>query len=80
MEIFETKVHLFLFEKVREKWGDDPERYREMGLEYAAIAVVVNYAAGRGDSVRGISMDKIGIVLEEAMGKVRKIIETLAAQ
>ncbi len=53
---------------------------REMGLEYAAIAVVVNYAAGRGDSVRGISMDKIGIVLEEAMGKVRKIIETLAAQ
>ena len=34
MEIFETKVHLFLFVKVREKWGDDPERYREMGLEY----------------------------------------------
>jgi GTPase len=32
MEIFETKVHLFLFVKVREKWGDDPERYREMGL------------------------------------------------
>ena len=29
-----TKVHLFLFVKVREKWGDDPERYREMGLEY----------------------------------------------
>ena len=34
MEIFETKVHLFLFVKVREKWGDDPERYREMGLEF----------------------------------------------
>jgi GTP-binding protein Era len=34
MEIFETKVHLFLFVKVREKWGDDPERYREMGLDY----------------------------------------------
>ncbi|MHB1109216.1 MAG: GTPase Era [Devosia sp.] len=34
MDIFETKVHLFLFVKVREKWGDDPERYREMGLEY----------------------------------------------
>ena len=30
----ETKVHLFLFVKVRERWGDDPERYREMGLEY----------------------------------------------
>jgi GTP-binding protein Era len=33
-EAAETKVHLFLFVKVREKWGDDPERYREMGLEY----------------------------------------------
>jgi GTP-binding protein Era len=29
----EAKVHLFLFVKVRERWGDDPERYREMGLE-----------------------------------------------
>ena len=34
MEIFDTKVHLFLFVKVREKWSEDPERYREMGLEY----------------------------------------------
>lgn len=34
MEIFEVPVHLFIFVKVREKWGDDPERYREMGLEY----------------------------------------------
>ncbi len=33
MEIFETKVHLFLFVKVRKNWADDPERYREMGLE-----------------------------------------------
>ena len=33
-EIAETKVHLFLFVKVREGWGDDPERYREMGLEF----------------------------------------------
>ena len=32
--ILEKKVHLFLFVKVREKWGDDPERYREMGLEF----------------------------------------------
>lgn len=32
--ILEQKVHLFLFVKVRENWGDDPERYREMGLEY----------------------------------------------
>jgi GTPase len=32
--ITETKVHLFLFVKVREGWGDDPERYRAMGLEF----------------------------------------------
>jgi GTP-binding protein Era len=34
MEMYEVPVHLFLFVKVREKWGDDPERYREMGLEW----------------------------------------------
>ncbi len=28
-----TRVHLFLFVKVREKWSEDPERYRQMGLE-----------------------------------------------
>jgi GTP-binding protein Era len=33
-EIAEAPVHLFLFVKVREGWGDDPERYREMGLEF----------------------------------------------
>ena len=32
--IIEQKVHLFLFVKVREGWGDDPERFREMGLEF----------------------------------------------
>jgi GTP-binding protein Era len=30
----EKPVHLFLFVKVREGWTDDPERYREMGLEF----------------------------------------------
>ena len=33
-EILEQKVHLFLFVKVRENWGNDPERYREMGLDF----------------------------------------------
>jgi GTP-binding protein Era len=33
-EIIEQKVHLFLFVKVREDWGNDPERYRQMGLEF----------------------------------------------
>jgi GTP-binding protein Era len=32
--IIEKPVHLFLFVKVREGWGDDPERYRQMGLEF----------------------------------------------
>ncbi|WP_422370785.1 GTPase Era [Hoeflea sp.] len=33
-EILDQKVHLFLFVKVRENWGNDPERYRELGLEF----------------------------------------------
>ena len=33
--ILEQPVHLFLFVKVRENWGDDPERYREMGLDFS---------------------------------------------
>lgn len=35
MEIMEQKVHLFLFVKVRDNWGNDPERYREMGLDFS---------------------------------------------
>jgi len=34
IEAAEQNVHLFLFVKVRENWGDDPERYRMMGLEF----------------------------------------------
>ena len=33
-EILGVPVHLFLFVKVRENWADDPDRYREMGLEF----------------------------------------------
>ncbi len=33
-EALETPVHLFLFVKVRDNWADDPERYREMGLDF----------------------------------------------
>ncbi|MGQ0672945.1 MAG: GTPase Era [Hyphomicrobium sp.] len=32
--VVERPVHLFLFVKVRENWSQDPERYREMGLEF----------------------------------------------
>ena len=33
-EIVGQPIHLFLFVKVRENWGEDPDRYREMGLEF----------------------------------------------
>ena len=52
---------------------------RELELDYAAIAVVANYAAGRGDSARGISLERIGVVLQESMARVRNIIGRLAA-
>ena len=35
-EIFGRRVHLFLFVKVRGNWGDDPERYRDLGLDFDA--------------------------------------------
>jgi GTP-binding protein Era len=35
-EIADTPVHLFLFVKVREKWGDDPSRYSHWGLDFNA--------------------------------------------
>jgi GTPase len=33
-EMLERPVHLFLFVKVREGWGDDPARYRDLGLKF----------------------------------------------
>ncbi|MDH2916082.1 MAG: S-methyl-5'-thioinosine phosphorylase [Gallionella sp.] len=48
---------------------------RELGLEYAAITVVVNYAAGRGTSKQAIPLDEIGTVAQPAMARVRKILE-----
>ncbi|KHJ54975.1 GTPase Era [Aureimonas altamirensis] len=35
-EAADQKIHLFLFVKVREHWSDDPERYREMGLDFSS--------------------------------------------
>lgn len=50
---------------------------REIDLAYAAIAVVANYAAGRGDSRRAVSLGNMEAVLEEAMARVRRILEEL---
>lgn len=33
-ELIGQPVHLFVFVKVRERWSDDPDRYREMGLDF----------------------------------------------
>jgi len=48
---------------------------REISLEYAAIAVVANHAAGRGESRRAIALESIAAVLELAMARVRRVIE-----
>ena len=50
---------------------------RELGVPYAAISVVANYAAGRADSRDGISFAAIEDVLRESMGHVRTIIEKM---
>ena len=48
---------------------------RELGLAYATIAVVVNYAAGRGDSRDGVQLESIGAVIKPAMERVKDILE-----
>ena len=50
---------------------------RELRLPYAALAVVVNPAAGRGSSARKVSMEDIGRVIEETMAGVRLIVAKL---
>lgn len=51
---------------------------RECGLCYAALAVVVNHAAGRASSTNGISLEDIGDVTKNAMMRVLDILEKLA--
>ena len=50
---------------------------REIDLDYAAVALVVNHAAGRGASARGVSLQQIEEVLKDAVGRVCRIIEAL---
>jgi 5'-methylthioinosine phosphorylase len=50
---------------------------RELGLCYAAIAVVVNYAAGRAESAAGIKLSDINAVSREALARVHKILDSL---
>lgn len=48
---------------------------KELGLNYAAIAVVVNHAAGRGSSRNGVHLETISAVVQPAMARVRNILE-----
>ena len=50
---------------------------RELNLCYAHIAVIVNYAAGRGDSVHGIRLADINAVSRNALARVHRIIDCL---
>ncbi len=52
---------------------------RELDLHFAAICVVVNFAAGRGESRAGISLEKIDAVLRKSMIQVSRILETLVS-
>lgn len=53
---------------------------RELNLPYAAINVVANYAAGRGDSVTGIAFQQIEEVLQDAMTRVRSVLEHICVR
>jgi 5'-methylthioinosine phosphorylase len=50
---------------------------RELGVNYAAICIVANHAAGRGDSEHSIRYQDIDAVLANAMSRVRAILEHL---
>jgi 5'-deoxy-5'-methylthioadenosine phosphorylase len=52
---------------------------RELDLPYAAIAVVVNHAAGRGESAQAIRLDGIEQMLHATIARARRVIEALAA-
>ena len=52
---------------------------RELGLDYACLSVVVNHAAGKGESARAISVENLGEVMRQTMGRVERILEAFVA-
>jgi 5'-methylthioinosine phosphorylase len=48
---------------------------KELQLSYATIAVVANYAAGRGDSAEGIKIESVNATATATMARVRSILE-----
>lgn len=53
---------------------------RELDMNYAAIAVVVNYAAGRGDNTSGINMEGVNAIARSSMERVRAIVERMCIE
>ena len=53
---------------------------RELGISYAAICPVANYAAGRGDSLHAIDYEQVIVNINQTMVRVRKIIAQLMTQ
>jgi 5'-methylthioadenosine phosphorylase len=53
---------------------------RELGISYAAICPVANYAAGRGDSLHAIDYEEVVANVNQTMVRVRKIIAQLMTQ
>jgi len=53
---------------------------RELGISYAALCPVANYAAGRGDSLHAIDYEDVIININQTMVRVRKIIAQLMTQ
>ncbi len=52
---------------------------REAGLDYATLAVVVNHAAGRGDSRREIRLEDLEIVLGESITRAVRVLQVAVA-
>ena len=52
---------------------------RELGVCYAALAVVVNHAAGRADSATGINLADVNAVSRDALARVHRIIDQLVS-
>ncbi len=51
---------------------------RELEIPYAAINVIANHAAGRGSSEKEIVFANLEHVLQEAMGRVKAIVERMS--
>lgn len=57
-----------------------PEAYlaRELALCYAAITASVNWAAGRGESASGISVEVIEATMQDVVERLRSVLKNLA--